>query len=377
MKLLIVAGGGGHFAPALAVIEKLPQDWDVLLVGRKYSLEGDKALSFEYQTAKQLGIPFRPVTTGRLQRTLTKHTFLSLLKTPIGLYQSIQTMRFFRPDVVLTFGGYVSVPVVLAAKALRIPIIVHEQILEAGAANKFAARFAKKVCISWNESSRFFPKEKIILTGNPIRRITSGKQKVPKFKDKLPCLYITGGSAGAHAINLLIEGCIEQLLASYNIIHQTGDAKEFNDFERLNSLRNNLSETLKQRYLLKKFIDPADVFEIYQQADLIVSRSGINTVTELLYFGKPSLLIPLPYGQRNEQLKNALFIKSIGLSEVEEQKDLTPEKVYLKIREMFDTIDAYRKNAEKGKKLLDVHAADKIIEVIKHARNEKKNIQAK
>ncbi len=170
MKLLIVAGGGGHFAPALSVIEKLPKDWDLLLVGRKYSLEGDAALSLEYQTAERMHIPFRMLTTGRIQRKLTRHSLLSLLKTPIGMVQALSILRDFKPDVVLSFGGYVAVPLVLAAHFLRIPIIIHEQTFGAGLANKISSRFADKVCISWEESRKYFPNGKVVVTGNPVRK---------------------------------------------------------------------------------------------------------------------------------------------------------------------------------------------------------------
>jgi UDP-N-acetylglucosamine--N-acetylmuramyl-(pentapeptide) pyrophosphoryl-undecaprenol N-acetylglucosamine transferase len=132
MKLLIVAGGGGHFAPSLAVIEKLPKDVEVLLVGRKYALEGDSALSFEYQTAKKLKLQFVSITAGRFQRKFTRHTIGSLLKSPIGLIGAIRAIREYKPDVVLSFGGYVSVPVVIAAAFQKIPIVVHEQVLGAG-----------------------------------------------------------------------------------------------------------------------------------------------------------------------------------------------------------------------------------------------------
>ncbi len=158
MKLLIVAGGGGHFAPALAVIEKLPKDWELLVVGRKYVFEGDQSFSLEYQTAKKLNIPFKPLTTGRLQRKFTKYTINSLLKIPVGLAQATAILNGFKPDVVLSFGGYVSVPITLSASILRIPIVIHEQTLEAGVANKLVARFARKICISWEQFGEVFSK---------------------------------------------------------------------------------------------------------------------------------------------------------------------------------------------------------------------------
>lgn len=381
MKLLIVAGGGGHFAPALAVIEKLPKDVEVLLVGRKYVFEGERTLSLEYQTATRLNIPFRPLTTGRLQRKFTKYTLNSLLKIPVGLAQATNIISNFKPDVVLSFGGYVSVPIALAASILRIPIILHEQTLEAGIANKLVAKFARKICISWDQSGKFFPRDKVVLTGNPLRkefemgdlRIGKNVKSAARIRKAERTIYVTGGSSGSHAINILIEGCIEKLLEKYNILHQVGGSTQYNDFERLFLLRESLSPELKNGYHLVKFVEPAMVADFLSKADLVISRSGMNTVTELMYFGKPSLLIPLPYGQHQEQLKNAKFIKELGLAEIAEQNTLTSEQLALLIDRMFDNIDKYKKNIKRGKELIDIHAADKIIEVVKDAGNKAKN----
>lgn len=378
MKLLIVAGGGGHFAPALAVIEKLPKDVEVLVVGRKYVFEGDKTLSLEYQTATKLGIPFKPLTTGRLQRKFTRYTINSLLKIPVGLSQATAILTKFRPDVVLSFGGYVSVPVGLAAYILRIPVVVHEQTFEAGISNKLVAKFAKKICISWGESGKFFPKKKVVLTGNPLRKeFEMGDLRTDKFKKeqahvKEPTIYITGGSSGSHAINILVEGCVEKLLEKYNIIHQVGDSKQYSDFERLGRLRDSLPPEIRSAYQIVKFIEPSKVADFLSRSDLVVARSGMNTVTELIYFGKPSLLIPLPYGQHQEQLKNAEFIKKAGLSEIAEQNSLTSEKLYVLICQMFDNINKYTKNADSASRLIKTNAAENIIKVIKNVANQKK-----
>ncbi|HVF68975.1 MAG TPA: UDP-N-acetylglucosamine--N-acetylmuramyl-(pentapeptide) pyrophosphoryl-undecaprenol N-acetylglucosamine transferase [Xanthomonadales bacterium] len=376
MKLIIVAGGGGHFAPALAVIEKLPKDWELLVVGRKYVFEGDQSLSLEYQTATKLNIPFRVLTTGRLQRKFTRYTINSLLKIPIGLSQATGILAKFKPDVVLSFGGYVSVPITLAASIFRIPIVIHEQTLEAGVSNKLVANFAKKICISWEQSRKFFPQSKVILTGNPLRkefemgdlRTNAFKKNFPAAHEQEPTIYVTGGSSGSHAINLLVEGCIEKLLQKYNVIHQVGGATQYNDFERLKKLRENLSSELADGYRLYKFIDPSKVADFLSKADLVISRSGMNTVTELMYFGKPSLLIPLPYGQHQEQLKNAEFIQKLGIAEIAEQNVLTAEQLGLLVDRMFADIDKYKKNAEAGKNLIDIHAAENIIEVIKNVK---------
>lgn len=177
-------------------------------------------------------------------------------------------------------------------------------------------------------------------------------------------IYITGGSSGSHAINVLIEGCIEELLREYKVFHQTGDAKEFTDFERLQKLKETFNENLKKRYALFKFIDPSEVGAILKKADIVVSRSGINTVTELIALGKMSLLIPLPYGQNKEQEKNAMFLKELGIGEVSNQYDLTPEKLYDLINLMIKNIKKYEENAINAQKKVSKDAASKIINVL-------------
>lgn len=366
MRIVII---GGHLSPAFSVIENLSSDTKLLLIGRKHALEGDSAVSLEFKTAFERNINFKSITTGRLQRKLTKKTLSSFLKIPIGFFQSIIILKNFKPDLVLSFGGYVSLPVCFAAFILRIPIVIHEQTLEAGLSNKIVSLFAKKVCISWENSKNFFPKNKTILTGNPVRqfqisnftlRFHSG-QEYQISNEKVPIIYITGGSLGSHAINVLVEGCIEKLLKDYSVIHQTGDAREFRDFERLEKLRNNLNHDLKNKYFVKKFIKPEDVGSILHKASLVVARAGINTVTELIYFSKPSLLIPLPYAQSKEQLENANFLRKLGIGEFENQKDLTSEKLYQKIIYMIENLEKYKKEI---KNIVVKDAAKNIIEVL-------------
>ncbi|QQG40463.1 MAG: UDP-N-acetylglucosamine--N-acetylmuramyl-(pentapeptide) pyrophosphoryl-undecaprenol N-acetylglucosamine transferase [Candidatus Levyibacteriota bacterium] len=363
MKILIT--GGGHFSPAMAVIESLPKGISVLMVGRKYSFEGDNALSIEYIVCQERGIPFIALSTGRLQRKFTKYTISSLLKIPFGFFKAQKIMRDFKPDVVLSFGGYISLPVVLAAYAFRTPIVVHEQTLEAGMANKIASYFTKKVCISWESSRKFFPKKKVVLTGNPIRRFKIKDLRL-KIKDdeKLPIIYVTGGSSGSHAINLLVEGCIEGLLENFIVFHQTGDAKEFNDFERLNTFKKTLKSSLQKRYILEKFVPMQNVGEVINRADLIISRSGINTITELLFFGKPAILIPITFSQRNEQLKNATFLQEHGLAKVLEQETTTSETLYQEILEMLKQKNEYMKSAKEAKKLVIPDARERILAVL-------------
>jgi UDP-N-acetylglucosamine--N-acetylmuramyl-(pentapeptide) pyrophosphoryl-undecaprenol N-acetylglucosamine transferase len=361
-----VAFVGGHLTPALAVIDALPSSIRPIFIGRKFTLEGDKAYSLEYDVVTKKGIPFISLTTGRVQRKITKHTFPSFAKVPYGLFQAISILVRNRPDVVITFGGYLSVPVGLAAFILHIPLVIHEQTLEAGMANKFLALFAKKICISWQQSAKFFPKTKTDLTGNPIRILSRHTNNIPILNEEkdLPLIYITGGSTGAHAINTLVRGCLVNMLENSRVIHQTGDAQEFHDFQSLETLKNTLSKKLQKRYFITKFINPYDVGAVMYEANLVVSRSGINTISELLFFGKPCFLIPIPHGQRNEQLKNAQFIKKVGIGEYIIQKESNTHTFLAQIESMLMKLTKYQVQSKEAKSLIYADAADRIIKVI-------------
>jgi len=351
MKIVIV---GGHLSPALAVIEKLKGE-EVFYIGRKHVFEGDKALSLEYQELEKLNIPFFNLKTGRLQRKFTKHTISSLAKIPFGFIQSLTILNKIKPDVVLGFGSYLFLPVALSAKVLNIPVIVHEQTLEAGFTNKLVSKFAKRICISWRSSEDFFPKEKTVLTGNPLRQeiinINNDKQI---RENSIKTIYITGGGAGAHALNLLVEKTSDKLLEKYSIIHQTGWSEVYRDFERLDKNKN-------KNYKCQKFLSAKQAALAIQKADLVVGRSGINTVTELIYLSKPAFLIPIPVGQNNEQLKNAKFIKDLGLGEYAEQYLLTPDLFISKIELMLKNINSYSVKEN----LISEDAAEKIVQVLK------------
>lgn len=357
MRIVVI---GGHVTPALAVIEKLKEN-DILFIGRKHALEGDKALSLEFQEIQKLGIKFKSIITGRLQRKFTVYTIPSLLKFPIGFFQSLFILRRFKPQVVLGFGGYVQLPVIFSAAILKIPIVIHEQALTTGLSNKIASFFAKKICISWQSSSNYFPKEKTILTGNPVRsEISNIKHQISNDRNnKKPVVYITGGSLGSHFINLLVEGSLNRLSKRLRIIHQIGDARQFNDFERLNFLREDLEN--KNHYFVKKFLSAEEVAQVLKKVDLVVSRAGINTITELIYLNKPCLLIPLPHGK--EQKINAEFVRSLGLGEVRQEEKLSPTAFLEVLKEMFANLGNYK---IKENVLLE-NPEEKIAEVVRNA----------
>ncbi|MBU2632284.1 UDP-N-acetylglucosamine--N-acetylmuramyl-(pentapeptide) pyrophosphoryl-undecaprenol N-acetylglucosamine transferase [Patescibacteria group bacterium] len=356
MKVVIT---GGHLSPAIAVIEKLKNS-ETVFIGRRYGLEGDKAESYEYKIIKSLGIPFFEIKTGRLQRKITKNTIPSFFKIPAGFLKSLQILRQTKPDVVLGFGGYVSLPVIFAAYFLKIPIVIHEQTLESGIANKIAAYFAKTVCVSWPSSLKYFPKRKTVITGNPLREeILNIKSQKIDTTDNL--IYITGGSLGSHQINILVEQVLERLLENFKIIHQVGDSKEFNDYERLFKKRKKLPQDLQEKYSIFKFIEKEKVGEIINKAGFVIGRSGINTVSELIYLNKPAILIPLSFSQKNEQLKNALFAKEVGLVEVLSGK-IEPKDLLEEVVKITSEINNYKVNKNF---LIKENAAELIVEELK------------
>ncbi len=360
MKVVIT---GGHLSPAISVMEAVPQDWEVFFIGRKSSFEGDSAPALEYQAIKDLNIPFFSIPNSRLQRKFTIYTIPSLIKAPIALSRSIQLLKQIRPDAVLGLGGYISFPVCLAAYFLKIPVIIHEQTLQAGAANKIIGKWAKTICISWKSSEDFFPMSKVVLTGNPIRKeiLNSSEFRIQNLE--LPVIYITGGSTGSHFINELIRDGCHELLKKYQIIHQTGDSEKYKDFEKLTEVKKTLSLELSKRYTLTKFTPVADVGKIIQKATLVIGRAGINTVTELLYLKKPAILIPIPNSANDEQLKNAEFLKNAGLAEILIQEKATPASFIAKIALMMENIENYRVQPE-FENLITPKAAAHIIAVV-------------
>ena len=243
---------GGHLTPALALIDELEKlgDWDIFFVGRKYSIEGDKTLSIEYRLIKERNLLFLPLTTGRLQRRFTIHTLSSLLKIPYGFFQSLIYLIKYKPAIIFSFGSYLAFPICIAGFILNIPIVTHEQTTTAGLANKIIGLFAKKIFISYPSSQKFFPKKKTIITGNLLRKEIWDSLAISSWQKPIghPLIYVTGGSLGAHTINLMVGEILNQLLESFYIIHQTGESYNAKDFEDYEIRRINLDPRLKNKY---------------------------------------------------------------------------------------------------------------------------------
>lgn len=356
---------GGHVTPALAVMAELKRrGWDIAYVGRTKALEGEETPAQEIVEVRRLGYRFIPITTGRVQRKFTSHTISSLFKIPLGFIQGFLIVLPNKPQVVLSFGGYVAVPVVFWSWVFGIPVVTHEQTLSPGLANKIIAFFATKICVAFPEVVDFFPKDKTIRTGNPLRReIFNEYQRIDLPKSK-PVVYITGGNLGAHGINVKVEEVLEKLLARWTIIHQCGTSKKYRDFERLNKKREQLPTSLRKHYLLFSFLDSEHIGGIFKHADVIVTRAGANIASELIALTKAALFIPLPWAGESEQEKNAAYLTDLGCARQILQKDLTGELLLKEIDELFKKKAMVIQNLKSLRKNMILDADKRVADVL-------------
>lgn len=365
MKTIVISGG--HLTPALATADELyKRGWKIVYVGRRHSLEGDAAISQEGAEVTKRGYTFFPLVTGRLQRHLTMYTLLSLLKIPLGFAQSVWCILRYKPRIVLSFGGYVAVPVVMTAWTLRKVIVTHEQTRKPGLANRFISHFAKVVCISWPETKKYFQQKKIKVTGNPLRReLFSVKAQYDMVLDK-PLIFVTGGNLGAHVLNKTIEELLPDVLNDYCVIHQTGNAKEYGDFERLQKKRMQFSETIRNRYYVTDYVDSDHIGWVYKKATYVISRAGANTVTELIALQKPAILVPLPWSGEGEQEANAMYLGQSGAALVVDQSKLNRRTLLFSLEQLAANKTTMSKALKKLGEQMSLEGARHLADVVEY-----------
>lgn len=363
MKLLIT---GGHVTPALACIDEIKSKnlhVDIVFVGRKFPNNRDKSITFEYQEIQKRNIRFIDLQTGRVSRMIHIRTFMNLIAIPKGFWNSFMILLKEKPDAILSFGGYIALPVAVIGKLFGIKIYTHEQTIHPGIANRVIAHLAEKIFVSFPETVGYFARNKVIITGNPVRK-SIFEVKTREFIDNhdRKVIYITGGSLGAHSINVMIEKILHRLLEKYTVIHQTGNMVEYNDLERLSKLHASLSEEMKHYYYPRAHFYDEEIGYIYKRTDLVVGRSGANTFFELASLKKPALFIPLPVSAHKEQQEHAYIFKQIGIGEVYEGED--PETLLALIEKMVLNLESYRSNFIHLPSMYAENAAEKIIESI-------------
>ncbi len=351
MKILLT---GTHFTPAQALIEQLQKSdgQQIVYVGRKSTREGDKTGSVESQVLPKLGVRFIPLISGRLSRNFSVWTLISLLKLPFGFLQSFWIVMKESPDVVVSFGGYLAFPIVFWAWWFSVPIVIHEQTLKLGLANWLSLPFASQIAVAF-PIANLKNDSKTVVTGNPIRQAvlsnTKGSKQLEAFfksDSNLPLLVILGGNQGSHFINRLIGENLDVLTSKYRLIHQTGDSK-LNDYDYLCEKQSNLAD--KSRYLVSKWFETEDLAAILTQADVVVTRGGMNTLYELALRKKPALVIPIPITVQKEQLQNAKFFQKVGLGDYLTQGEITDQVFLHRLASIVRDKSKYQGNEQSEK----------------------------
>jgi len=355
-KILLTGGHGG--TTALATAEKLQnrKNVEIIWAGPKYAIEGQKALTYEFKVFPSKGIKCVPIRAGRIQRKFTNKTIASLLKIPLGFVDSFWILKKHKPYLVLSFGGFAAFPVCLMAWIFQIPLIIHEQTTSAGLANRLAGPLASKIALARESSLEYFDKNKSIVLGNPLREVVL-KSESPKKLTKEPMIYVTGGSRGSKWINDALEPILPELLKQFSVVHQTGQLQ----YKHFKNYRNNLSS--KARYKVYDFISEEDLPKIFSKSHIVISRAGANTVAEILFLKIPSILIPIPCAQKDEQTQNAHQAVKAGFAKIIKQEELRPESLHKEILEIRENWQKFKFQAFKYKSL-DKDAAEKLAELV-------------
>lgn len=365
MKLVIT---GGHHSSALPVIRKLKEshpDIEIYWFGHKHSLKGSTSATLEYEEITALGVPFYDLKAGKLYRT---YDIKRLLKVPLGVIHAKILLFKLKPDLILSFGGYLAAPTVIAGWMLGIPSITHEQTVVAGHSNRLISRFAKKILVSWPQSQKYYPADKVVLTGIPLRHeIFESAGDIFQLNSTLPTVYITGGKTGSHVLNLTVGTALNELLQKYNVIHQTGSHSQLNDRQMLEEKYASLEPRPQGAYIVKEFVYGNEVGEAYTKANVVVARSGAHTTAEILALEKPAVLIPIPWVSHNEQMENAKMVESAGLGVIVEEKDLRSESLLDAIGKMVSAPENFKLKDRSFKEAVSLDTAAVIVnEILKY-----------
>ncbi len=350
MRMIVTGGGtGGHLFPGIAVAEAMLErfpDGEVLFVSTDRAID-NKALR---------GRPFRTgsISCQPLKGKSLRAAAKSLFRLPFSIWQALKLVRDFRPELVLGVGGYVTGPVVLAARLLGVKTCIHEQNSIPGMANRMLGKIVDRIYISIPGSEKFFPQSKVVLTGNPVRAELLGRQENFRSTGEKFRLLVLGGSQGAHRVNELVVGALCQGLAGKEIevFHQTGAQDE--EWVRKAYAEAGISATVSG------FI--TEMAKAYARADLVVSRAGATTLAELAALGKPAILIPYPYAADDHQSTNARFLADGGAALVFAEKELDEARLAEALASLRGSREQLAKMAEKMKGYARPEATAAIVE---------------
>ena len=350
MKKIVMTGGGtaGHVTPNIALMPALKEaGYEIEYIGSYNGME--KGL------IEGCGIHYTGIDSGKLRRYFDLKNFSDPFRVIHGYFQSLKLLRKIKPDVVFSKGGFVSVPVVLAAKTKGIPAIIHESDITPGLANKIAMKGATKVCCNFPETEKYLPAGKAVVTGSPIRsELLNGDaergRRLCGFTAGKPVLFIIGGSLGSKVINNTVREALSELLTQYQVVHMCG--------------KGNIDHSLDPTKSYKQFeFIGSELADIYAAADIVISRAGANVICELLALKKPNILIPLSAAaSRGDQILNAASFEKQGFSMVIKEEALTVTSLTEALSELSQNSSRYVDAMEKAS---GVNAIETIVNLIK------------
>ena len=342
MKKIVMTGGGtaGHVTPNLALVPLLKEKgYEIFYIG---SYNG-----IEKKLVENAGITYYGISSGKLRRYHDWKNFTDPFRVIKGFSEANQLLKHLQPDVVFSKGGFVSVPVVMAAARQHIPAIIHESDMTPGLANKLAIPFASKVCCNFPETMQYLPDGKAVHTGSPIRKeLFSGNREAglafTGFSADKPVILIMGGSIGSRFINNAVWSSLDTLLEKFQIVHLVGKGNINNDL---------VGRTGYQQY---EFISE-QLNDIFAMTDLMISRAGANSISEILALKIPNILIPLSAAaSRGDQILNAASYEKQGFSTVLQEEELTGELLVSSVEDVYARRDEIKEKMASSK-LLDAN----------------------
>ena len=363
---VVLAGGGtgGHTAAGLALAKALTARFggDVRLawIGSQSGIEAT--------WVPAAGIGYHAIPTGKLRRQLAWRNVTDLtLRVPAGFGRALALLGRLRPDVVVATGGFVAVPTAVAAAARRLPLLVHEQVVVPGLANRFIGRLADRVAVTFAASASAFPRDKVVVTGNPIRPELLLGQRARAFErfgldPAFPLTYVTGGALGAHRVNRVVGAALPSLLAQTQIVHQCGD-NAYGDLPWLRGEAGRLAAPLAARYRVVALVGE-ELGDLYAATSLVVGRSGAGTVAELAALGLPAILVPLPGARGDEQTANARVLADAGAALLLPEADLTPDRLVREVTQLLAQPERLRTMAEHARALATPDAAERLVDLV-------------
>jgi UDP-N-acetylglucosamine--N-acetylmuramyl-(pentapeptide) pyrophosphoryl-undecaprenol N-acetylglucosamine transferase len=367
MKILFTGGGtGGHFYPIIAISEAIH---DVvrerkLIEPQLYFAAPDP---YDREMLLAVNVTYVPTAAGKVRRYFSPLNIIDFFKTFWGVVRSMLRIFFLYPDVVFGKGGYGSFPTLLAARIFRIPVVIHESDAVPGRVNAWAGKFAQKVAISFPESAKYFPQNKVALTGNPIRKAAllparEGVYEFLKLTHEIPVILVIGGSQGSTALNEALLSALPQLVEKYQIIHQTG-TENFNEVTGTAKVVLTNSQ-YADRYKPFSYLNDLAVRMSAGAASLVVSRSGGSSIFEIAAWGLPSILIPLPGAAQDHQTQNAYSYARSGGAVVIEQNNLTPGLLLSEIGRIVGKPEVARAMSQAARNFARPDAAKSIAEAL-------------